>query len=55
MVERNYRCPKCGYNMLAISGGKVICLRSWCDWSVEAKRDEDNKLPDFSKLRRDWQ
>lgn len=55
MRERKNVCPKCGYILLAISNGKVICLHAHCDWSVEAKRDDDGKLPDFSELKKDWE
>jgi len=53
--RRSYKCPKCGYEMLAISGVFVICLRASCNWKIEAKRDEDSKLPNFNKMRQEWQ
>ena len=55
MKDRKNCCPKCGYALLAISDNKVICLRPDCTWSVEAKREEDKNLPDYGKLKRDWQ
>ena len=45
MIERKFSCPKCGKEMLALSGEKVICLNRDCNWEIEARRDEDKKLP----------
>ena len=54
MEKRRGRvCPNCGY-MTAVSGKYVICLSPACKWQVIAKRKDDGELPDFNKLKTEY-
>jgi hypothetical protein len=52
MKVRKDCCPKCNYELLARKDNRIICLRgSECDWSIEAKRKDDDLITDIRKLR----
>jgi len=52
--RRSYRCPKCGYHLLAREGDKVICLSYSCNWETEARRKEDYEIPDIQNIKREY-
>lgn len=54
LKERKKCCPECGYELLAREGNKIFCLRNGCEWFVEAKRKEDELVPDIHKLQNMW-
>ena len=55
--QNGYKCPKCGYKLLAISGEYVVCLNPDpnCGWKEIAKRNSDGKIPLLSTLKENWQ
>lgn len=52
--RRKYKCPACGYHLLAREGDRVICLDNNCNWSTDVRRKEDYEIPDIQKLRKEW-
>jgi len=56
MKARSYKCPKCGYHLLARMDNYVVCLNPDpdCGWKIESKRDEDGKLPLLSTIKEIW-
>jgi len=56
MKERKNCCPVCGYKLIARSDNKIFCLRSGCEWFVDARRKDDmEKVPEIHTLKRLWQ
>ena len=52
--RRSYKCPKCGYHLLAREDGKVICLNYTCNWSTDVRRKEDYERIDIAYLKKEW-
>jgi uncharacterized Zn finger protein (UPF0148 family) len=52
--RRSYKCPKCGYHLLAREDGRVICLSPTCDWSTDVRRKEDYEIADISNLKKEF-
>ena len=54
MEKRKDLCPNCGYHLLARENDYIICLSNICDWRILSQREADITLPDFSKLRKEY-
>ena len=48
--RKQYFCPEHKHQYLYREGDEIICCGIGCSWKVEAKREEDSKIP----TREDW-
>ena len=54
MQNRANCCPKCGSNLLAKIWKIIYCLKDDCDWAVQSKRKDDEKIETINEQKDKW-